>query len=518
MHLKGAEHKIESFPHKPIRILRVEMDPGRNRAPRSRNSTQTIAALCLATVLLLAAPLVWADRTVIKPGWNIFTTDQDVEIGQKLATQAESKMPMLGDQRVENYLNALGRRVARHAPGAKFPYEFHVVNSQQVNSFALPGGEVFIYRGVIEEAGDEAQLAGVIAHEISHVALRHGTNQATKAEMSTGILGILGGFVGGGSVGAVISNAGEDLATSSFLLKYSRSTETQADILGTQILYDAGYDPRAMGQFFENIEQGKHGKFAEMFSNHPIPERRIERIDQEIDNMGGPPKDYQTDSAEFREIRRYVVSLPPPPEKAQRRFSTADIRPAPQPAPVAPVHSDVPPNMHAYTGATFTAYFPTDWHATGQGDSVSILAPHGVVVDAQGNPIAAYGVIADVFQPEGMNQAGVADGTSSAAETPSVTLEDATNQLMASLRESSPNLKAITLREEIELDGQPALSVKLANDSHLGGPETDLLVTVLRPQGLLYIICAAPQSEYSDYSDTFQQIISSIHLTKQKTK
>jgi Zn-dependent protease with chaperone function len=493
------------------------MEPGRIRAPRSRNSIQTFAGLCLATAMLLAAPLVLADRTQVKPGWNIFTTDQDVEIGQKLAAQTESKMPMLGDKRVEDYLNALGRRIARHAPGVKFPYEFHVVNSQQVNSFALPGGEVFIYRGVIEEAGDEAQLAGVVAHEISHVALRHGTNQATKSEMSTGILGILGSMVGGGSVGMVVSQAGGDLSTSSFLLKYSRATETQADVLGTQILYDAGYDPRAMGQFFENIEQGKHGRFAEMFSNHPIPERRIERIDQEIDNMGGPPKDFKTDSAEFRDIRRYVVSLPPPPPEKSRRFNTANIQQAP-PASVVTPRSDVPANMHVYTGATFTAYFPTDWHATGQGDSVSILAPRGMVIDAQGNPTAAYGVIANVFQPAGMSLAGGMDGATTAGEAPAVTLEEATNQLMASLRESSPNLKAVTLREEIELDGQPALSVKLTNDSQLGGPETDLLVTVLRPQGLLYIICAAPQSEYADYSDTFEGIISSIHLTKQKTK
>jgi beta-barrel assembly-enhancing protease len=492
------------------------MQPGRTHASQSRNSMHKAGVLCIAAALLLTAPLVWAERTQLKPGWNIFSTDQDIQIGHKVARQAENKLPMLADQRVDEYLNTLGRKLAGYAPGAKFPYEFHCVNSHQVNSFALPGGVVFIYRGIIEEAGDEAQLAGVMAHEISHAALRHGTNQATKAEMSTGVLGILGGVVGGGSVGAVVSEAGEDLATSSVLLKYSRNSETQADVLGTQILFDSGYDPRAMGQFFENIEnEGKRGRFAEFFSDHPIPEHRIERIDKEIDKMGGPPKDYKSDSADFRELRRYIVELPTPPnppEKGKHSAELARTQTDDRPSLHTVAPSAPPANLHDYAGTTFSAQYPADWQASGQDDSVSFLPPRGTFKDARDNPATGYGVSTGVFQPQAGILSNASDGEPFPETTPSPSLNEVADQLLATLTQSRPHLKPISLREGIQVDGQPAISVKLANDSPLGGPETDWLIAVLRPQSVLYFICAAPENEFADYDSAFRKIISSVRL------
>ncbi len=142
------------------------MQPGRVPKVRSRKSARRATAWCAFSILLLMTPLVAADRTRLKPGWNIFTPEQDVEMGKRLSATAESQLPMLEDLRINGYLNRLGRKIAEFAPGTKYPYEFHVVNSKQLNSFALPGGQVYIYRGVIEEADDEAQLAGVMAHEI----------------------------------------------------------------------------------------------------------------------------------------------------------------------------------------------------------------------------------------------------------------------------------------------------------------------------------------------------------------
>ena len=169
-------------------------------------------ALALAAGLAFTAPSSWADRTPLKPGINMYSTADDIRMGQKLADEAEAKLPMLNDARVEDYLNRLGRKLASFAPGAKYPYEFHCVNSDALNAFALPGGFVFVNRAVIEESRDEAQLAGVIAHEIGHVALRHGTNQATKKEMGSDLVGIAGGEApvepdnqpdGGLSIGAI---------------------------------------------------------------------------------------------------------------------------------------------------------------------------------------------------------------------------------------------------------------------------------------------------------------------------
>ena len=144
---------------------------------------------------------------------------------------------------------------------------------------------------MIEAADNEAQLAGVIAHEISHVALRHGTNQASKASAAQLPLAILGGVIGSDSTKAALTQLGASFAVNSILLKYSRTAETQADVMGTQILYDAGYDPRAMAQFFQKIEadQRKGGGAVEFFSNHPSPDNRIERVNEEVNLLGGSP-------------------------------------------------------------------------------------------------------------------------------------------------------------------------------------------------------------------------------------
>jgi len=434
----------------------------------------------------------------MKPGWNIFSPADDIKLGQKVALDTERRLPMLADQRVDDYLNALGRKLAGYAPGSIFPYEFHCVNSRDINSFAVPGGFIFINRGIIEEARDEAQLAGVLAHEISHVALRHGTNEATKKQVSSGVLGILGGVVGGGMVAEIASDIGGSLASSTILLKHSRSSETQADILGTQILYDAGYDPRAMAQFFEGIlAQNAGKKLPEFFSDHPIPAHRIDRVEEEIDKMGGPPESYKTDSQQFREIRRYVLSLPAPEEKG-RRVALESARPA------------VPSlSLVDFNGTVFSAKYPENWQANLQGDSVAFIPMHGLVTDAQGNPVTAYGVVASVFElsPDAPSQF-------STNPPPAISLGAATDQLLSGFEESNPNMKSDGVRDLIQLDGQPALSMHMVTESPVGGQEDDWVVTVLRPQGLLYFVCAAPSSESRIYNASFQKFFSSVRLAK----
>src|SRR5713226_564532 len=282
------------------------------------HSTQQAVALVAALSLSLA-PLVWADRTQLRPGWNLFSPQQDIQVGQQVSRDAERQVPMLNDSRVDNYLNNLGRRLAAHAPGERYPYQYKCVNDRAINAFALPGGFVYINRGVIEAADDEAQLAGVMAHETSHVALRHGTNQASKAYAAQVPLAILGGALGSNSAGAVLAQLGAGFAMNSLLLKYSRTAESQADTMGTQILYDSGYDPRAMAQFFEKIQSDQTGRTVEFFSNHPSPDNRIERVNQEVDKLGGPQRGYTTDSREFQDIKRYVLSLPAPPAKGTQQ-------------------------------------------------------------------------------------------------------------------------------------------------------------------------------------------------------
>src|SRR5512137_1671214 len=150
-----------------------------------------IIAMFLMTLCLGFVPLAQAQRTNLKPGWNMFTPQQDMELGKRAAMDAQKQLPLCNAPRVDAYLTQLGMKLVAKLPtrGVQYPFEFHCVNDKAINAFALPGGYVFINRGAIEAADNEAQLAGVMAHELSHVALRHGTNQATKAQATEGILG-----------------------------------------------------------------------------------------------------------------------------------------------------------------------------------------------------------------------------------------------------------------------------------------------------------------------------------------
>src|SRR5260370_10113788 len=203
-------------------------------------------------IVLGAIQICWGgERTPLKPGWNLFTPEQDVQIGEQSSARIGQQVLLLNDPRVDDYLDALGKKLASYAPGYKYPYQYRCVNDENINAFALPGGFIYINRGAIEAADNEAQLAGVMAHETSNVALRHGTNQVSKAEAWRIPFGLLGAT---GGLGGVLAQVGAGFTLNSIVLKYSRDDEMQADVLGTQILYDAGYDPRALAQFFEKIE------------------------------------------------------------------------------------------------------------------------------------------------------------------------------------------------------------------------------------------------------------------------
>jgi beta-barrel assembly-enhancing protease len=295
---------------------------GRARLPKADTFRQGGTAsrwivLGLVCATLLVAKICWADaRTPLKPGWNLFTPEQDIQMGRRAAAKTGQQVLLLNDPRVDDYLDALGKKLASYAPGYKYPYQYRCVNDEAVNAFALPGGFIYVNRGAIEAADNEAQLAGVMAHETSHVALRHGTNQVSKAEAWRIPLGLLGAA---GGLGGLMARVGAGFTLNSIVLKYSRDDETQADVLGTQILYDSGYDPRALAQFFEELQAESKGKrAAQFFSDHPNPGNRTGRVDEEVDKLGGPEPNYQTDSDDFHSIKIYVMKLPKPPKPARK--------------------------------------------------------------------------------------------------------------------------------------------------------------------------------------------------------
>ncbi|MBI4466917.1 MAG: M48 family metalloprotease, partial [Acidobacteria bacterium] len=191
--------------------------------------------LRVALAVLLVAANLRADRTQLKPGMNFFKPEHDIELGKEAAQKAEEQFSLLKSPAVDAYLNRLGQRLVKYAPGYKYSYHIKAVNAAEINAFALPGGILYINRGTIEAAKNEAELAGVMAHEIAHVALRHGTNQLSKAMLAQAPLALLGGFLGsGGSVAGQVASLGIDLFASGVFLRFSRTAETQADVLGTQ--------------------------------------------------------------------------------------------------------------------------------------------------------------------------------------------------------------------------------------------------------------------------------------------
>ncbi|PWT87537.1 MAG: hypothetical protein C5B56_10260, partial [Proteobacteria bacterium] len=313
---------------------------------------RSLRSLLLLAAILGASSTLLAQRTPLKPGWNMFSHEQDVEIGKRAAADAERKLPLCNAPKVDAYLTEIGKRLAAKLPtgGVDYPWEFHCVNDKAINAFALPGGFVFVNRGTIEAADNEAQLAAVMAHELSHVALRHGTNQATKAQAAQGIIGIAGGIFGGSTGGALLTQLGS-FAAGGVLLRYSRSAESQADVMGTQVLYDAGYDPRAMEQFFEKLEAETKGKNPpEFLSDHPSPEHRVDRVTEEIDKLGGVPPNAKRDSTDFESVKREVLALPPPPKGRTAEAAAA--------GGAVPAPSE---NSVSYQGRSYSLNYPQNW-------------------------------------------------------------------------------------------------------------------------------------------------------------
>jgi Zn-dependent protease with chaperone function len=451
----------------------------------ARRATPVFAAVALACI-----PDAYAQRTQLKPGWNLFSVQQDIAVGKENASQAMRQLPLCNSPKIDGYLAQLGMKLVAHLDthGATYPWEFHCVNDRAINAFALPGGYVFVNRGAIEAADNEAQLAGVMAHEISHVALRHGTNQASKAQATQGFLGIAGGLFGGGVSGAMLQELSA-FAAGGVLLRYSRTAETQADISGTQVLYDSGYDPRAMAQFFEKLEAETKGKNPpEFFSDHPNPDHRVERVDQEIDKLGGVPPNAKKDSQEFEAAKREVMSLPIVKRAAPGAVSKSGIsKPAPPSA-----------NYTPYQAGGFEMKYPDNWKKYGDQDNPAFAPDGGVGSDSSGHGALAYGISVGTQKVQDSNAPNALDA--------------ATQQLIDGLKQSNPNMKVTRQPARVRLNNQPALSTYLANDSPAGGQETDWIITVVRPEGLVYFVCTAPQSEYSNYDKTFGNILDSVRF------
>jgi beta-barrel assembly-enhancing protease len=457
------------------------------------------------------------------PCKNAFTPQTEITEGKKAATEVMRKMPVLPDSNpVSQYVRQLGMKLVQYAPGNMWPYEFHVVNEADINAFALPGGPIFVNLGTIQAAETEAQLAGVMAHEISHVVMRHATCNITKQQGQAPLwaLGQLAAGIFIPGAGGTLAAQGVGAAAGMTFLKMGRDAEKQADLLGTDILYEAGYDPRGMVQFFEVI-QGKYGSGgAQFLSDHPNPGNRTEYVNAEIATLPPREKPVRT-TAQFQKIKQIAAgmhaytakeiqtgawkndpgqrtSTPIPGQSGEPVVASGrDVQPAPTPAQPG---SFQPSGQWALlNGAYYSLQYPDNWQASESSKGGTTITPSGgVSAGKNGETAVHYGVLIDSFRPE--QSAGLAAATS---------------QLIRSMQQGNPGMQAVTAVDDIQVGDRAARSVEFVNQGAApgGDDERDWLVTLAAGNGSVrYLVFVAPDRDFKALRKTYQQMLDSFSL------
>jgi hypothetical protein len=485
---------------------------GKGRARERLADYGGVALMC--AVMLLAVPQPASARFQPQPCKNSFSTEQEIALGKKAAAQVYQQMPVLPDSNpVSQYVQQLGAKLVAHAPGERWPYNFHVANVADINAFALPGGAVFINLGTIQAAETEAQLAGVMAHETSHVVLRHSTCNATK-QQTVGLIAGIGQIAAGvllpGAAGSV-AQEGIGLGTGLSFLKMSRGAEQQADLLGTDILYDTGYDPRAMPQFFEVI-QGKYGEGgAQFLSDHPNPGNRVGYVNDEIASL--PPKtSYIKTSAEFARIKQIVAGMHAYTAKEvasgvwKQKSPNQTVAGGVQQPSKAVTPADWTPAgaWQTLNGSGFSLRYPGNWKAYASGASAMIAPQGGVEATASGQAGGLeYGVLTDRYQPSAANR----------------DIAAATDELVAQIKRDNPQLQpgpaASVMVNSVQGRSLEARNTEATNTSAgtAGRAEHDWVVALPQSDGSLrYVVFVAPEADFNQLRPTFEQILRTVKV------
>ncbi|HYP07595.1 MAG TPA: M48 family metallopeptidase [Bryobacteraceae bacterium] len=439
-----------------------------------------------ALILVLTISAFAAGPREVKPGWNLFSKQQDVQLGREAAAQVERQMPVIHDGQLQDQIERIGKRLVSSGMADQYPYTFKVVNEQSINAFALPGGPTYVHTGLIRAADNEAQLAGVMAHEIAHVALRHGTNQASKANLIQLPAMLAGAVIGNGSMIGQLAQLGIGLGANSVLLKYSRDAETQADVLGARMMAKAGYNPIEMARFFEKLEaQGGRGG-PQFMASHPNPGNRMRTIQEEIQYM--PRGNYNDgDNAAFQQLKQRVGSLPAAPQGQRARAgAVADGDPRPS------------GRMREYRNNAFAVAHPDNWEAFGDNQSAMVtIAPRsGLVQDNQGNVAVGYGVMISFASPHSGGR----------------NLRQDTQDLIAQLAQSNPGMQTGGRQQYVRIGRDQGLVTTLYNQSPMGGREINMLVTVERPEGLFYMVFIGPESDFRQLQPIYEQMLRSVRF------
>jgi hypothetical protein len=462
-----------------------------------------IRSMAIAGVVMSVTAL--GAQTVVAPPDNKYTPAQDVELGQKAAREAEQQLPMLRDEEVTSLVTSIGRRLVESIPRElqhpEFRYSFQVVNVREINAFALPGGPMFVNRGMIEAARSEGEVAGVMAHEMSHVALRHGTAQATKAtKYEVGeLLGAVVGSIIGGRVGGAVAQ-GTQFGLGAAFLRFSREFERDADLLGSHIMAGAGYNPLEMANMFKTIEKQSGSGGPQWLSDHPDPGDRSAYITREAQMLR--VRDVVRDTRAFTQAQARLRRMAPAPttEEATRNATGRRGSAPPSNGGRRGPSGDVASPSSSYTSYTegnlFRVSVPSNWRELPGSEAVT-FAPDG-----------AYG---NTGQQGGNFTHGMEIGI---ARNETHDLQTATEELVSTFAAGNPNLSRPSAYERLTIGRRQGLRTALSNGSNATGQQERIAVfTMLLPDGnLFYALGVAPRDRFSEYDDAFRRVIGSIEI------
>ncbi|MGH9674419.1 MAG: M48 family metalloprotease, partial [Bryobacteraceae bacterium] len=391
---------------------------------------------------------------------------------------------------VNDFIQRIGRKISSQPQADKYPYTFKVVVDKSINAFALPGGPTYVHTGLIQAADNESQIAGVMAHEVAHVALRHGTNQVTKANFIQ-LPALLAGAIlgGGGGMMGQLAQLGVGFGAGSLLMKFSRGAESDADLLGARMMSQAGYNPLEMARFFEKLEaeSGKGSALSQFLSDHPNPGNRVKSVEKEIRLM--PRRDYNAEGGDLprvKEILKTVKEVPRTPDA----INPANI-PSARPSST----------LRNYKGQGYLIGYPDNWEVFGDANSPSVtIAPRAAIAQGPNGVQIAYGVIASFYVREGQRRGD---------------LRSETANLIREMQRANPGMRqGREQSSRVTVDGQEGMLTTLYSSSAFRGEtEVDVLLTVLRPEGVFYMVFISPEREFQQIRPTFQEMLRSVRFS-----
>ena len=449
--------------------------------------------LLWATLVVgVSMPSLYAIRRAgdpFRPGFNLFSPQQDVQLGQEGAKQVLAKTQPVQNQFLQDYVNRIGQRLAQQpeARQSGFQFQFTLLNDPQVNAFALPGGPMFIYTGLLKTVDTEGQLAGVMAHEMSHVILRHGTHEATKQQFVSLPAALAGGLAGaGGGMLGKLAQMGIGLGANSVLLKFSRTAESEADALGSHLMAGAGYDPIEMAHLFQKLEATGGSRGPQLLSDHPNPGNRVQAIQAEAQVL--PRRQYGYQTGEFPRVRSMLGSLPAPQ-------SAAAFRSDGRGAPIGSAQS----GYHTLQTRRFTVSVPANWQGYGSRDSdAATIAPQGGIVEGR----------------NGQNQVGLGAIFSYLPDDQHGDLPQDTSDLISHLHANNPNLRTASRGQSVNVDGMRGLVTQLESDSPFGGQESILLLTAEVNEELFYLAFISPDAQTRAAQPVFQEMLRTLKFVR----